>query len=239
MVSGAEFQGKTTAEGVVSVISVTQSQWESGDGIAFADTDGFYTEGSARHLQVSNPGAVKYQQSKTLDASISNQYRSTTYTEFESGGIFGESGAIADFTPNVSPELCDGNLGITDSTYIAGYPEHQWADAESQFLGTAATIESALTINDADLALSTIAAWDGTALYTDRFMGDAESGADHNTTEINYRGEVTSHNVFSSNDTGGARVKTEWVWSDFSDVFVTNSTKTNITQNQTINLTEV
>lgn len=166
--------------------------------------------GSSGAALLTAPGEFQYQTADNIDATTNNFYNSTGYTRFDAGGVFEESASIA-----------------TSDPYQTVTGKH------SGFLQTA-EIETAKFIENADLSIGQIAAWDGPGTYIRDidYSVTAETETDGHT--YTYRTDSRDHRAIITNSSGGARARPEFTFTDFSDAFIFNmSTDINETLNKT------
>lgn len=168
--------------------------------------------GSSGSILLTAPGQFQYQTADTLDAATNNFYNSTGYARFDNGGVVEESASMT-----------------TSDPYQAVTGRHYG------FLQTA-ELETAKFVENADLSIGQIAAWDGSGLYTRDidYTVSAETEAYGHT--YTYRTDARDHRTVSTNNTGGARVRPEFSFVDFSDAFIFN-VSSNATTNELVNNT--
>lgn len=168
--------------------------------------------GSSGSILLTAPGPFQYQTSDNQDATINNFYNSSGYSRFDNGGVFEESAGIS-----------------TSDPYQKANVRHYG------FLQTA-EIDTAKFVEDSDLSIGQQAAWDGAGLYTRDRSYEVEAKLETEGKVYTYRTDSRDYRVVSTNSTGGARVRPEFSFTDFSDVFVYNTT-TDV--NETLNQSEV
>lgn len=233
----AKIDIKMTGEGTGSVVRNMDTTWATGDNLQRVRSHDYYNGGTSGSVALTAPGQFRYQTSDSVDATMNNRYTQTGYLEFQNGGVFSESLSMEDNTPNATPVECTaGNLGQDQVQSQGGYPNHQMVSTEYTGLLQAAQIDTAKFVNDANLSFGQEARWDGAGLYTGDTSYSIEAGGDKNSTVMNYRTSGHDHMFTSTNQTGGAIMRPEISYTDFSDVFVTNSSsylETNTTVNQT------
>lgn len=166
--------------------------------------------GSSGSILLTAPGQFQYQTADNLDAVTNNFYNSTGYSRFDTGGVFEESASMATSDPYQT---------VTGRHY--------------GFLQTA-ELETAKFVENADLSIGQIAAWDGSGLYTRDidYTVTAENEAYGHT--YTYRTDARDHRTVTTNQTGGARVRPEFSFVDFSDAFIFN-VSSNATVNESAN----
>jgi len=169
--------------------------------------------GNSGSVLLTAPGDVKYQTKDTVDARTGNFYNQTGYAEFTNGGVFMES----------------VNMENTD-------PYQSVVGTHSGFLQTA-QIDTAKFVDNADVSIGQQAAWDGAGLYQRDIAYTVVQ--ERETMGHTYKFTTSSHDhgFVGTNTSGGAIVRPEFEFIDFSDSFIANDTA--IAANLTSNTTDV
>lgn len=200
--------------------TVSDSFTAEGNGVIIQNTESTWQSGydnkimsgSSGSILLTAPGPFQYQTKDNQDATINNFYNSSGYVRFDNGGVFEESAGIATSDPDQKANV-----------------------RHYGFLQTA-EIDSAKFVEDADLSIGQQAAWDGAGLYTRDRSYEVQAQLETEGSTYTYRTESRDYRVISTNSTGGARVRPEFSYTDFSDVFIFNTT-TDV--NETLNQSEV
>jgi hypothetical protein len=166
--------------------------------------DGVSIGGTSGSVILTGSGDFRYQTKDITDATENNHYNSTGYSQFTDGGVFTES-----------VSMTDQDVGQTASVSQAG------------ILGSA-EIQTARFVSDANLSMGQQASWDGSGFYS----RDLQYGIDISRTvdknEYRYQGSSTEHSWISTNQTGGAIVRPEFSFTDFSDAYLFRINSTEI-----------
>ena len=173
--------------------------------------DSEFVGGSAGSLLLTAPGAFQYQTSDKVDATTNNRYNETGYVRFDNGGVGSESASMYDSYPN------------------------QQASVTHDYILQTTEIDTAKFVSDANMSIGQQAAWDGAGLYTRDASYSVEITRESNDSTMHYRTDSSDHGIISTNMTGGARVRPQFSYIDFSDAFIFNQTGVNSTMNQTAN----
>lgn len=223
------------------VIGNSDRTWESGSDLTKISNQVF-TGGAAGHQVLTSPGAVRYQQQNTLDASVSNLYTSTGYVETKGGLVTSDSISMDDVTPNSTDLSCTaGNLGVDGSGTIPGnVANHQRVSGQRTAIGQSMTIDTSKYVNDAEVILSSRANWTGAGMYLGSFDGQAETGATKNSTVPSYEADVhDTFGIHTGMNNTGVTVRPQNAWGDFSEAFVAETSNQTISQrtNEPVNET--
>lgn len=199
-VSGSQVISSVSAQGSGSVIRHVDITSEMADGKDIV-------VGSSGSKLLTAPGSYQYQTRDTTDATVTSRYNSTGYLSSDSGVIIQETGAIDESNPS------------------------QHAKVDHTAILQSAEIETAKLIEGSNLEIGQQAAWDGAGLYSRTVDYSAAVKRDYpDGTTVSYRTLGRDRLHISTNSTGGAIVKPEFSFSDFSNSFVFNTTNSqNIT----------
>lgn len=167
--------------------------------------------GSSGSILVTLPGETRYQTTDTVDATTGNFYNQSGYVEFENGGVFAESVSMAGSDPYQV---------VTGSHY--GFAQK-------------AQISTAKFVENADVSVGQQAAWDGAGMYGRDISYAVRQSRETLGRTYTFLTESNDHAVVGTNASGGAIVRPEFDFIDFSDSFITNDTALdiNMTKNQT------
>jgi len=165
--------------------------------------------GSAGHVLLTGPGDFKYQTKDTIDATRNNRYNQTGYVS------------------------SDGGLVFSDSVSMTSTQPGQEASVEYTGIMQSADIETAQYVSDATLSAGQQAAWDGAGLYTGETGYSVDLVNEDDDSITTYRTASRDHFFISTNLTGGAIVRPEFNFIDFSDAFIFNSSANETAVNNT------
>ncbi len=207
-----------------TVIDNSDRYWASGSDLNKIPGQ-VYTDGAAGRTTLTAPGPAQYQTSENLDATHANVYRSSSYLDFQNGGINSESLSMTDIAPNVTDLSCTAsNMGVAQSGTVGGnVPNSQWANGQKTAIAQSMNLQTAKFINDAEYDLSSQATWTGKGMYIEDFAAGAQAGSSKNSSTENYLNEVRSHHGTITNSTANTRVRSDDSWGDFSSPFVTKA----------------
>jgi hypothetical protein len=202
-VSGAQIVSSVSAQGSGSVIRHIDATAEMSFG-------GDVVVGSSGSKLLTAPGSFQYQTRDTTDATVTSRYNSTGYLSSDSGVIMQETGAIDESNPS------------------------QHAKVDHTAILQSAEIETAKLIEGSNLEIGQQAAWDGAGIYSRTAdYGVSVSQEYPGGRTVSYRTYGRDRMHISTNSTGGAIVKPEFSFSDFSNSFVFNTTGQSAT-NETV-----
>lgn len=156
--------------------------------------------GNSGSVLMTAPGEFQYQTRDTIDATLGNNYNATGYSRFNNGGVFSESLNLESSTPYQS--VTDEHYGVLQS----------------------AEIDTAKYVSNGDLSMGQEAAWDGAGIYVRDIDFAVHQVRETMGNKYTFRTIGTDHRVVATNMTGGARVRPEFSFIDFSDSFITNDT---------------
>jgi hypothetical protein len=165
--------------------------------------------GNSGSVLVTAPGEFRYQTFDTLDATFGNNYNSTGYSRFNNGGVFSESVNMETSTPYQS--VTDEHYGVLQS----------------------AEIDTAKYVSNGDLSMGQEAAWDGAGVYVRDIDWSVYQVRKTMGNTYTYRTDGTDHRIVATNSTGGAKVRPEFSFIDFSDSFITNDTALGVNETNT------
>ena len=168
--------------------------------------------GNSGSVLVTAPGEFQYQTRDTIDATLGNNYNTTGYSRFRNGGIFSESLNMESTTPYQS--VTDEHYGILPS----------------------AEIDTAKYVSNGDLSMGQQAAWDGSGIYVRDLDWSVHQVRETMGNKYTFRTSGTDHRIVGTNSTGGAIVRPEFSFIDFSDSFITNDTALAVNQTNTTEL---
>lgn len=198
-VSGAQIVSSVSAQGSGSVIRHIDATAEMSYG-------GDVVVGSSGSKLLTAPGSFQYQTRDTTDATVTSRYNSTGYLSSDSGVIIQETGAIDESNPS------------------------QHAKVDHTAIIQSAEIETAKLIEGSNLEIGQQAAWDGAGIYSRTAdYGVSVSQEYPGGRTVSYRTYGRDRMHISTNSTGGAIVKPEFSFSDFSNSFVFNTTSQSAT----------
>lgn len=198
-VSGAQIVSSVSAQGSGSVIRHIDATAEMSFG-------GDVVVGSSGSKLLTAPGSFQYQTRDTTDATVTSRYNATGYLSSDSGVIIQETGAIDESNPS------------------------QHAKVDHTAILQSAEIETAKLIEGSNLEIGQQAAWDGPGIYSRTAdYGVSVSQEYPGGRTVSYRTYGRDRMHISTNSTGGAIVKPEFSFSDFSNSFVFNTTSQSAT----------
>lgn len=204
----------------VFAATITNSFSAQGIGIVIANQDLNFESGinndslsgNSGSVILTAPGQFQYQTKDTVDATLGNNYNATGYSRFNNGGIFSESLNMESTTPYQS--VTDEHYGILQS----------------------AEIDTAKYVSNGDLSMGQQAAWDGTGTYIRDIDFTVYQVRETMGNTYTFRTAGTDHRIIGTNTTGGAIVRPEFSFIDFSDSFITNDTALAVNQTNTTEL---
>lgn len=156
--------------------------------------------GNSGSVLMTASGEFQYQTRDTIDATLGNNYNATGYSRFNNGGVFSESLNMESSTPYQS--VTDEHYGVLQS----------------------AEIDTAKYVSNGDLSMGQQAAWDGSGIYVRDLDWSVHQVRETMGNTYTFRTAGTDHRLVATNMTGGARVRPEFSFIDFSDSFITNDT---------------
>lgn len=156
--------------------------------------------GNSGSVLMTAPGEFQYQTRDTVDATLGNNYNATGYSRFNNGGVFSESLNMESTTPYQS--VTDEHYGILQT----------------------AEIDTAKYVSNGDLSMGQQASWDGAGIYVRDLDWSVHQVRETMGNTYTFRAAETDHRLVATNTTGGARVRPEFSFIDFSDSFITNDT---------------
>ncbi len=165
--------------------------------------------GSAGHVILTGPGDFKYQTKDTIDATRNNRYNQTGYVS------------------------SDGGLVFSDSVSMTSTQPGQEASVEYTGIMQSADIETAQYVSDATLSAGQQAAWDGAGMYSGETSYTVDISNEQDKVTTTYRTKTHDSFRFSTNVSGGAIVRPEFNFIDFSDAFIFNSSANETAVNNT------
>jgi len=167
--------------------------------------DGQYLGGASGHVLLTGPGDFQYQTKDTIDATKNNRYNQTGYVQADRGVVFSDTVSMVSTQPN------------------------QEASVEYSGIMQSAEISTAKYVSDANLSMGQQAAWDGAGLYSGETGYSVDLVNEDDDTITTYRTASRDHFFISTNLSGGAIVRPEFNFIDFSDAFIFNTTSANET----------
>ena len=170
--------------------------------------------GSSGNSMLTAIGDFKYQTKDNFDALTRNFYNQTGYARFDNGGVF------------------------TDSINMESSDPYQSVLVEHYGILQAAEMDSAKYVDGADLSSGQQVAWDGAGVYSRDVDYKVEQQRETDGKVYHFRTDSNSHETVFTNMSGGAIVRPEFEFLDFSDSFITNDTALGIneTTNQTVDI---
>jgi hypothetical protein len=187
-IPGASASFSMNADGVGSIWYHAQEAWN-------ADSGSQYNNGFSGDRFITGPGTFSYTHQDTLNASINNRYTQKDTLSVSNGILFESSLSLDDKSMNGTKQQVDVQYG--------GY----LSEAE---------ITTAKFMNNANLSMGQQAAWNGVGMYTGQVrqkVTNEQSGSE----AVNYINEAHRRFGVVTNASGGAIVRPEFDYYDFSE----------------------
>lgn len=192
--------------GGAGISSQSASEWQSGSG-----TDTNVNGGAANSRVIAGVGNSQYTSTKTLDASTSNLFDSSSEFIGEGGIVYDDTSSMYD-TKVTIPEFDDPNGNASQSGQT---PSKQQMDTHTYGMGDYATYTADKVIDDAN-STTDYRVEGGSGMFSSESTASVEAGSSKKSTRIDYtmrRSErVTAHGNATSTLFGSLSTK----YRDFS-----------------------
>lgn len=209
-----------SAQGSGSIMRNLETSWSASASLPGVldwmntDTTGQSIEGTSGSNLLTSGGDFRYQTRDVIDATENNRYNSSGYYLFADGGIFSEM------------------LSMTDNDVGQG------ATISHDGILQSAEIQTAKLVSDANISMGQQAEWEGAGLFSRDINYWIDITRESDNTVFTYEGSSNEHSWISTNSTGGAIVRPEFSFIDFSDAYIFKDNSVNSTTNISANETE-